>query len=408
MASVRIRYLQEQDGALHYRRRVPDDLKARLGRKEWKHALGLSKGQEGLAVRLVQEYDAAYAQLIARERINQLTGEIWMPQAQVKTTPEPQSEQRAKPILLSRAYAYDRESYGGSRDEKPFSIAVASVEDALGDADLLTLTPKDVQSWVRACLDKGQKAATVQRRVNAVRALVGRYFRDHEIERNNPFAKLGIKSEESAKTDRLPFHRSHLLRIDHYVANHQSLKPETRCLMTILKYTGARPLEIGGLDAADMLLDHDVPHLWLRNNPHRRLKTKGSERRIPLIGEALEAAREVRGNVANGAVFPVQCHNTNSLSQRLNKVLRGARIPKSPRLVIYSFRHTLEEAMRTAGVREHTQKRILGHTDNSMTGRYGAPAGLLEELQSAIRSSIPVLGKVDLSIYHDQERVDLS
>lgn len=73
MVQAQIRYLHEVGGQLYYRRRVPDDLKPVLGRSEWKHALGLSRGQEHHAARITAEYDVAYARLIARERINRLT-----------------------------------------------------------------------------------------------------------------------------------------------------------------------------------------------------------------------------------------------------------------------------------------------------------------------------------------------
>lgn len=59
--------------------------------------------------------------------------------------------------------------------------------------------------------------------------------------------------------------------------------------------------------------------------------------------------------------------------------------------------------MRAGGVNEHTQRRILGHADTSMTGRYGAPAGMLEELRDGLLKAQPLLGKVDRSIYSENE-----
>lgn len=45
----------------------------------------------------------------------------------------------------------------------------------------------------------------------------------------------------------------------------------------------------------------------------------------------------------------------------------------------------------------------MGHTDTSMTRRYGAPAGMLKELREAIGNAKPLLGKVDKSIYTADE-----
>ena len=82
--------------------------------------------------------------------------------------------------------------------------------------------------------------------------------------------------------------------MDRYFANAPRLTDDIRRMYLMLKLTGARPLEIGGLDASDVLLDHKVPHIWIRSNAHRRVKTKGSERRIPLVGDALDAAKVTR------------------------------------------------------------------------------------------------------------------
>lgn len=61
--------------------------------------------------------------------------------------------------------------------------------------------------------------------------------------------------------------------------------------------------------------------------------------------------------------------------------------------------------MRAASVPEHTQKRIMGHTDSSITGRYGAPAGEMNELKMALENARPKLGAVDTTIYEPSETV---
>lgn len=404
MVQVRIRYLHEVQGQLHYRRRVPGDLQPLFGKSEWKHALGLKRGQEHHAARIVAEYDVAYARLIARERIHQLTGSNEVtPVSRHDGTEVALQRPSVQSIKLSEAYAYDLETYGGSRDEKVLKVAVESVKSLIGDPDILAMTPKDVQGWIAACQAKGQKATTIRRRINSLHAILARYYRDHELEKKNPFSNTRVSDGTSSKADRLPFHMSHLKRIDHYFSGHPRLKDETMEIITLLKLTGARPLEIGGLDAADILLDHEVPHLWIRGNRHRRIKTKGSERRIPLAGDALTAAKAAKERTPEGAVFTRPCHDTNALSQRLNKLIRRSGVPKSSRLVVYSFRHTLEEAMRSASLPEHTQKRIMGHTDSSITGRYGAPAGELTELHEALKQAHQKLGRVDTSIYAPAE-----
>ena len=178
--------------------RVPDDLKPILGQSEWKHSLGLTRGQEHHAARLVADYNLAYSSLIARTRVARLASTgmpILMPDSAPKPTPEAPPESPS--VKFSEAYTYDREAHGGQRNERAVMQSVDSFLNEFGDADILTLTPKDVQQWINACLAKGQKASTIQRRINALRAIVGRYYRDHEVDKTNPFSKPNVKDGNS-------------------------------------------------------------------------------------------------------------------------------------------------------------------------------------------------------------------
>jgi len=407
MAKANIKYLQEADGHLLYRRRVPQDLKSLIGKNEWVHTLGLDAGQETHAAQIVAEYNLAYASLIAQARVRRVASTalpiLSISNGVANQSPEIYTPPLQEKVTLAKAYEYDKKMHGGDRYEKIYQIAIDSLENCLGEIDILTLAPKDVQKWIGECADSGSKPTTINRRIIALRALINRYFREHEVDKRNPFSNPNLKDAKGSVQDRLPFNRDHLKLIDRYFATAPRLTQESRHIVGMLKLTGARPLEIGGLDATDVILEHEVPHIWIRKNAHRRLKTKGSERRIPLIGTALEFASMAKEAKPQGPLFSRNCYDSNSLSQRLNKLIRRAGVPKSSRLVVYSFRHTLEEALRAANVREHTQKRIMGHTDSTITGRYGAPAGMLEELQQAIRSAEPLLGKVDNSIYSEDE-----
>ena len=77
-------------------------------------------------------------------------------------------------------------------------------------------------------------------------------------------------------------------------------------IAALLMDTGARLAEIVGLRVEDVDLLDPVPFIHIRPNGKlgRTLKTPQSERRVPLVGEALWAARQAVGNVQGGlAVF---------------------------------------------------------------------------------------------------------
>ena len=106
--------------------------------------------------------------------------------------------------------------------------------------------------------------------------------------------------------------------------------------------------EAAGLHIDDIVLEDDTPYINLTQHPWRSLKTKGSQRQIPLVGSALWAARRIKE--ANGAypyAFPrynkTTTTNANSASAAINKWLRP-RVPEG--CVIHSFRHSLRDRLR--------------------------------------------------------------
>ena len=68
------------------------------------------------------------------------------------------------------------------------------------------------------------------------------------------------------------------------------LNPEARAIFHVMVNTGMRPSEIAGLRPDEIRLDHAFPHIELQPIG-RALKSANAERRIPLIGVALEAIR---------------------------------------------------------------------------------------------------------------------
>ena len=70
----------------------------------------------------------------------------------------------------------------------------------------------------------------------------------------------------------------------------QTTDDEHRWLAALISDTGMRLSETAGLAREDIVLDADIPHVIIRPHPWRRLKTKGSERTLPLVGASLWAA----------------------------------------------------------------------------------------------------------------------
>jgi len=105
--------------------------------------------------------------------------------------------------------------------------------------------------------------------------------------------------------------------------------------------------EAASLQIDDIVLEDDTPYINLTPHPSRSLKTKGSQRQIPLVGLALSAARRIEeANGSSPFAFPrynkKTTTNANSASSAINKWLR-TRVPEG--CVIHSFRHSLRDRL---------------------------------------------------------------
>jgi len=165
-----------------------------------------------------------------------------------------------------------------------------------------------------------------------------------------------------AATDRVPFNADHSALIDAHLAKEKVPAALARIIRT-MKFTGAGPSEICGLELPDVILNAEVPHIWIRANAIRSLKTKSRERSIPLVGAALNAMRAaVEAAKGPGVFYQVNTFDKTGPSTKLNALLRAAGIPKSKRLSAYSFRHGVKQALVQAGAREDLARYLMGHT----------------------------------------------
>jgi integrase len=458
-----VAYLMNRDGKLYFRRRVPDELREIVGKREWKASLKLKVGQELDAVepvrRLTRETDrwereaqrqlasglpeaemaevayewARKAELLKGglgrrsdpgrpsdldwqiEEIVQrtlratkvrdehdLSDADFRPEDLMKLKTLREGTRVEVPCTIRMA----EEHYKKRKKEKYAKVERIAVDDFVefaGDMALADIRRTQVQDWIDYLSEtRGNMPSTQQRRLNSLRAIVNMAILDLGLDCKNPFEKHKV-AQSGKSEDRLPFHSSHLEKLSAYLRSGKP-KPETRLMLTLMLETTAGVSEVGGLDWEDVRLDDAIPHLKFRPNGHRGLKTGDRTRDFPLVGEGLDLLRtHRRGSSGRGAVFSQSALNFHSLSARLTKAVRAAGVPKSTRLTAYSGRHTFEEAMRVAGVEYDLQQYLMGHANRNMTDRYGASQPLMERLKAAIIKALPQRGKVNEANYREDE-----
>jgi len=136
------------------------------------------------------------------------------------------------------------------------------------------------------------------------------------------------------------------------------LNLEARCIVYALVETGCRPSEIANLKPEHIVLDHEIPHLKIRPQANRELKSKSAKRDIPLLGVSLEAMKQC----PNG--FPRYREKTDSLSAALGKHFRTRNLFPTADHRIYSFRHSFEKRMLEAGLDYGLRCKLIGHYNN--------------------------------------------
>ena len=126
-----------------------------------------------------------------------------------------------------------------------------------------------------------------------------------------------------------------------------SLDDDIRWLVAIIFDTGMRLSEAAGLMLSDLHLDAETPHIHLVPHPHRRLKTASSERKIPLIGLSLWAAKRLKQHSTSLYCFPRYTNSerciSNSASAAINKWIKTVGGSND---VIHGLRHSFRDRLR--------------------------------------------------------------
>lgn len=254
------------------------------------------------------------------------------------------------------------------------------------DKPLSKVNRGDARGLRDARLKSGVSVGTVKRGFNDIRAVFNFARSELDVNADNPFVGLKMPTEEEAS------HESIMpLDPDVILGVYGDLQ-ERRVLLqiwTLLDLTGARLAEIAGLRRHEFILDDNIPHIIIQPSAGRTLKTKWSKRKVPLVKEALNVAREIvsKGSpedYAFGKYGPVKSHD--NLGSALMKCIR--KHTSNPKHVNHSLRHGMEDRLRYADVFTETSNAILGHALSRGQGAsYGAGISLDKKLEALLKAN---------------------
>ena len=226
-------------------------------------------------------------------------------------------------------------------DEKSPRSALATFISLAGDRDVSLYSREDAKLLINHLELKGNKTTTIRRRINSLSAILNYAYSELDLDKRNPFTRLFIRNEGHDIFKRGTFSKEQL-RAGYDKA--LTSKSTVKLLMPLLGETGCRLSEIVGLRVEDIDMDNEL--IYIRPNAARRLKTRGSERTLPLVGYAKLAMHQALSQANEEWLYPRymktgKC-NANSASVSINKWLKR----DFDGLTAHCLRHTMRDRLR--------------------------------------------------------------
>ena len=260
---------------------------------------------------------------------------------------------------------------GESKGDTFYRVAERNIEyvvDTIGNRDLSQYSSTDGAAFRDALIARGLTISSVKRVFSSVRSILNLIVKEHGLQVTNPFSGTYMPEDNNVKKRAsIP-----LESIRHIQSLCREYDDELRWMISLISDTGMRLGEACGLRVDDLVLDTKIPHLLIRPNEARRLKTSSSTRIIPLVGEALWGATRAAENRTTQYLFPRYTKtgkaNANSASGALNKWLRD-HTPAG--CVIHSFRHSMRDRLRSVECPKDVVDQIGGWSVKSIGDTYG-------------------------------------
>ena len=159
----------------------------------------------------------------------------------------------------------------------------------LGDRGIASYSSSDAGKFRDWLLDKGMTIRTVKRVFSSVRAIINLTISEQGVDCNNAFSRTYMPEDDKV-TLRKPIPNEDIKTIQNKCIE---IDDDIRWLLALLSDTGMRLGEGVGLLKSDINLNNEIPYVNVIPHPWRRLKTKGSERKVPLIGLSIWACKKI-------------------------------------------------------------------------------------------------------------------
>jgi len=240
-----------------------------------------------------------------------------------------------------------------------------------GNKPLSGYTRQDALQFRDWLVARGLTGSSITRNFSYLKAVINFALSEYALDIRNPF--VGVYHDRSAGVlVRKPIPITDIRNVQ---SECRVIDDDMRWLIALISDTGMRLAEGAGLLKQDFIgLDADLPYVCVTKHPWRNLKTASSDRKIPLVGEALWAARRIiEADTASNLAFPRynrgSTTSANSASAALNKWLKQY-VPAG--CTMHSFRHSMRDRLRAVQCPADITDQIGGWTTDGVGQGYGS------------------------------------
>ena len=337
---LNVSYLYKKRGVFYFSKRVPCDVRSYY--KNDRIVICLKTKSNVSAIRasksLYQKLDDYWTSI-------RLT-KMQVPAEHMLVSKPPVNSNSNAP-LLSEALATYLKLKGEGKDKTFIRGANRNIKyviELLGNLPIDEYNSKDASKFRDWLMEKRLLVSSVKRIFSSIRSIINLSISEDGINCIYAFSKTYMPDKDSIDL-RKPIPTKDIKHIQSLCREHDD---DLRWLIALLSDTGMRLGEGVGLLKSDMKLDCEIPHISLIPHPWRRLKTKSSQRCIPLVGASLWASKKILDN-RNDSIYAFPRYttkdncNANSASATLNKWLKEKLLND---YVIYGFRHSFRDRLR--------------------------------------------------------------
>jgi integrase len=371
LQDFRVKHTYVRDGVYYYERRVPKDLERHYPRQKMVFSLRTKSVKiarslaQSLTLQLDQYWSALRVQRGEMFALNLFPTEIPVLYGDgVRESHADVTLDQAKQIYLKHKGAGRPDTFHRAAER-----TTKYLSEAIGEKTIGNIQKTDAILFRDYLVTRGLKGPSIGRVFGNARTIINIAFSELGIDKPNPFSGVFIDTSIGSAR-RNGFMSVDLLRLKKICHQYDD---ELRHILALICDTGMRLSEAVGLRHSDLALVHQYPHVMVQPNAHRRLKTASSTRSIPLVGDALWAAKRLASKNQNGEYLITRFNrydrtDGNSASAALNKWLKQNEFVGYS---VHSLRHSFRDRLREVECPVDIANQLGGWVNKGIGSQYG-------------------------------------